>query len=179
MAWPLYLVFVVTFTASIVGLVGPGLWNGESPPTWVLVTLFVVSLAAALVLRSASLLELFRKGELGTKLDALKTRLDAGVDVPELDGIADKLNALDDIRTKLDELAARLGAGGDIDENLAAVARQMNDVSGLPDRLDGIRDDVTKLAEAVAKLAAPPIDAHNGNAPQHIAAEAEGAKLQQ
>lgn len=181
MAWPLYVVFVVMFAASMVGLVGPALWSDQPVPALVFWILLGISIVLAVVAYFPRLAEWFRSADLGRRLDAINHRLDTAGVRGHLEGMAHEASIADDIRTQLDELATRLAAGGDIGSQLAGIAAQRDDVAAVRKQLDGIRDDITRLTEAVAKLAAPAIDAHNGNAPQHVAAEteSEGAKLQQ
>ena len=175
MAWPLYVVFVATFTTSIVGLAVHGLWGDPATSTAVLYVLLGASIVVAFVLCSPGLVEMFRNGRLGSKLEAVNRRLGDGGDVrTRLDEIDRQSSIVGEIRKNLGALAARLDSGGDIDAKFDALATQPKNVAALQTQLDSISTELNKVTDAVAKLAmTPPLDALADNSSRLAEAETE------
>jgi hypothetical protein len=145
--WPLDVVFLTTFVAAIAGLS----WKifgsaGSEAAAWVLLG---IAVGAALLLQVPGLTDLFRKGDVGAKLDAISRELAADEQIQtRLKAIADAVATDSSISTRLETIASALKTDGEVRKRVDVIPALHTAISELGTKVDAVSTALNALSDA-------------------------------
>jgi peptidoglycan hydrolase CwlO-like protein len=152
--WPLYFVFLITFSAGIIGLVWTRLFVQNAPGEIMLWGLLIISIVIAAALCSPRLVDQVRKGDFGTKLTETDKKIDrTTAAVKGLESTIEKQQkSIDDLKNTLTGIGKQVEAATGVASTVGEIGKLVQAATGVPTKLESISKQLENIPARLDSL---------------------------